>query len=452
MDRNSTEHNENIIMDSLKSEMIVILEEWKKRKKRLRIYRYCLCGILFICSLILGGCGYFYLYNQLPSVLRVKAGEDQILDLGLPMTGEVIAVSETGTSNIPEDAVNIDLGDVVTLHVDEASNYLMNVRLFGFIPFKQVGIQVIGDMELTPVGVPIGLYVETEGLLVIGVGDFEGKDGISYSPAKYILKSGDYILECNGEAVSDKEAFIRDIEKSGGKEVILKIKRNGEVQEVSVIPKCNSKGDYKIGVWVRDNAQGVGTMTYIDGEGNFGALGHGVTDVDTSTLMKIEDGSLYRTEIISIQKGQVGDPGEMTGMIVYNDNYILGDIDYNGTEGIFGTCNDKALELCTEKALPIGLKQEILEGPAQILCCVGEKPKYYQVEITKIQLDHDNVNRGIELTVTDPELLELTGGIVQGMSGSPIVQEGKIIGAVTHVLVNDPTKGYGIFIENMLEH
>lgn len=438
--------------NTTESEIVVILEQWKKRKKRLKIYRYCLCGMLFCCSLALGGTGYFYLYNQLPSVLRVKAGEEQVLDLGLPMTGEVVAVSDSGKSNIPEDAVTIDLGEIVTLNVDEANNYLMNVRLFGIIPFKQVGIQVIGDEELTPVGVPIGLYVETEGLLVIGVGDFEGRDGINYSPSKYILKSGDYILECNGKKVSDKETFIKDIEKSAGKAVNLKIKRNGEVQDVLVLPKQNSDGAYKIGIWVRDNAQGVGTMTYIDGEGNFGALGHGVTDVDTSTLMAVEDGTLYRTEIISIKKGQVGEPGEMTGMIVYSDSYILGDIDYNGTEGIFGTCGEKALELCTEKALPIGLKQEIEKGPAQIYCCVGDKPKYYQVEITNVQLDHDNINRGIELLVTDAELLERTGGIVQGMSGSPIIQNGKFVGAVTHVLVNDPTRGYGIFIENMLEH
>ena len=441
--------NEN---EAANQEMIVFLEQWKKRKKRLQVYRYCLCGALFCSSLVLGGAGYFYLYNQLPSVLRVKAGEEQVLDLDLPMTGEMVAVSDGGESNIPEGAVTIDLGETVTLNVDESSNYLMNVRLFGIIPFKQVGIQVIGDEELTPVGVPIGLYVETEGLLVIGVGDFEGTDGISYSPAKYILKSGDYILECNGKEVTDKESFIKDIEKSDGKTVILKIKRDEEIQEVSILPKQNSKGAYKIGIWVRDNAQGVGTMTYIDSEGNFGALGHGVTDVDTSTLMKVEDGTLYRTEIISIKKGQVGEPGEMTGMIVYSDSYILGDIDYNGTEGIFGTCNERALALCAEKSLPIGLKQEIVEGPAQIYCCVDDVPKYYQVEITNVQLDHDNINRGIELRVTDPELLELTGGIVQGMSGSPIIQDGKIIGAVTHVLVNDPTRGYGIFIENMLEH
>ena len=169
--------------------------------------------------------------------------------------------------------------------------------------------------------------------------------------------------------------------------------------------------------------------------------------------MDVEAGTLYRTEILSIQKGEIGEPGEMTGMIVYNESYILGEIDYNGEEGIFGICNEQALAMCTQEPLPVGLKQEIKKGQAYIYCTVEDNcPEYYEVEITNIQLDHDNVNRGIELTVTDPELLSLTGGIVQGMSGSPIIQDGKIVGAVTHVLVNDPTRGYGIFIENMLEH
>ncbi|MBQ9142732.1 MAG: SpoIVB peptidase [Lachnospiraceae bacterium] len=432
--------------------MVVFLEEWKKRKKRLRVYRICLCGALFCCSLGAGVWGYFDLYNQLPAVLRVKAGEEQVLDFGLPLTGEVVSVSEGGKSNIPQDAITIDLSQEVTLQMEESSNYQMNVKLFGCLPFKQVGIQVIGETELTPAGIPIGLYVETDGLLVIGVGDFQGTDGISYCPAKYILKSGDYILECNGEAVTDKDTFIEDIERCGGENVLLKIQRDGEEQEISIKPEKNSAGKYKIGIWVRDNAQGVGTLTYIDSEGKFGALGHGVTDVDTSTLMTVEDGTLYQTEIIAIKKGKVGTPGEMTGMIVYEEDRILGDIDYNGTEGIFGSCNEDALKLCTTESLPIGLKQDIKKGPAQIYCTLNGETKYYEIEITGVQLDNDNVNRGIEILVTDVELLELTGGIVQGMSGSPIIQDGKFIGAVTHVLVNDPTRGYGIFIENMLEH
>ncbi len=430
-----------------------IIEQEKHIKKRVVLYRLLLCGILFCTSLAVVGLGYVYYDRQLPEILRIRAGEEQVLDLKLPMTGEVVAVSEGGISNIPEEAITINLGEAVSLDMLENKEYLMDVKLFGWIPFKQVDIKVIGEMDLTPVGIPVGLYVETEGLLVIGVGEFEDETGGKQSPSKYVLKSGDYILEYNGTEVSDKDDFIKRIEKCQGKDVNLKISRNGQVQNVSVTPVKNSAGKYKIGVWVRDNAQGVGTMTYVDANGRFGALGHGVTDVDTSMLMDVEGGTLYQTEIVSIQKGQSGTPGEMTGMIVYNDKHVLGEIDYNGEEGIFGVCNKKALEMCCEEPMPVGLKQEIQKGPAYIYCAVKEgAPEYYEVEITAIHLDHDNINRGIELRVTDDALLNLTGGIVQGMSGSPIIQDGKIIGAVTHVLVNDPTRGYGIFIENMLEH
>jgi len=432
-------------------EMLVLLEHWKRRKRRMKILKRCLVGLIFCAGLGVGVFEYYYLYNSLPSVLRLKTGEIQVLDFGVPMTGEIVAVSDSGTSNLPEE-IRLDLSEKVELQMWESRDYLMDIKLFGYLPFKKMDIRVIGDMELIPAGIPVGLYVETEGLMVISVGEFEGEEGIHYSPAKYILKSGDYILECNGKAVTDKDTFIRDVEESAGKDIELTIQRNDTVQKVSVTPKKNSSGEYKIGVWIRDNAQGVGTLTYVDAEGRFGALGHGVTDVDTSMLMEVEDGTLYQTEIISIKKGKVGEPGEMTGMIVYNEDRILGDIDYNGKEGIFGNCNEEALELCCEQPLPIGLKQEIKEGPARIYCTLEEEPKYYSVEITNVRMDHDNVNRGIELQVTDLELLEKTGGIVQGMSGSPIIQDGKIIGAVTHVLVNDPTKGYGIFIENMLEH
>ena len=211
--------------------------------------------------------------------------------------------------------------------------------------------------------------------------------------------------------------------------------------------------DAKNTVYLRpETAQGIGTMTYMDGEGNFGALGHGIADVDTSDLMSMDDGTLYMAEVMEIKKGAVGNPGEMTGLIVYSNDRILGDIYNNCERGIFGHCNAKASEKFRESPVPIGLKQEIVKGPARILCTVDGAPKYYDIEITDINLNHSNVNRGIELTVVDENLLNITGGIVQGMSGSPILQNGKIVGAVTHVLVNDPTRGYGIFIENMFQH
>ena len=339
----------------------------------------------------------------------------------------------------------------MTLKTGNADNLQMQVKLFGILPFKQVGIRVIEDQELIPVGVPIGIYVKTEGVLVVGTGEFASQGAGKVSPAKNILKSGDYVIKLNGTEVTGKDDFITRIENCGGEQQILTIRRDAETYDVRIKPERDRTGKYKIGVWVRDNAQGVGTMTYIDENGNFGALGHGINDVDTSTLMEMNDGTLYQTEIISIRKGAAGQPGEMTGMIVYSDDRILGDITSNSIRGIFGKCNQKALALGTEEALPIGLKQEIEKGPAQILCTVDGTTRYYDIEITEIHLDHDNVNRGIELRVTDPELLSVTGGIVQGMSGAPIIQKGKFVGAVTHVLVQDSTRGYGIFIENMLE-
>lgn len=432
-------------------EAVVILQHWRQKVRRLRLYRACLCAVLILACLGLMGYSYYLVDSSIPSVIHVRAESEESLELRIPARGEIVNVSRQGNSNIPNGAVTIDLSRPLTLKTGNTDDLQMQVKLFGILPFKQVGIRVIEDRELIPVGVPIGIYVKTEGVLVVGAGEFASQGAGKVSPAKNILKSGDYVIKLNGTEVTGKDDFITRIENCGGEQQILTIRRDAETYDVRIKPERDRTGKYKIGVWVRDNAQGVGTMTYIDENGNFGALGHGINDVDTSTLMEMNDGTLYQTEIISIRKGAAGQPGEMTGMIVYSDERILGDITSNSTRGIFGKCNQKALALGTEEALPIGLKQEIEKGPAQILCTVDGTTRYYDIEITEIHLDHDNVNRGIELQVTDPELLSVTGGIVQGMSGAPIIQKGKFVGAVTHVLVQDSTRGYGIFIENMLE-
>lgn len=432
-------------------EAVVILQHWRQKVRRLRLYRACLCAVLILACLGLMGYSYYLVDSSIPSVIHVRAESEESLELRIPARGEIVNVSRQGNSNIPNGAVTIDLSRPLTLKTGNTDDLQMQVKLFGILPFKQVGIRVIEDRELIPVGVPIGIYVKTEGVLVVGTGEFASQGAGKVSPAKNILKSGDYVIKLNGTEVTGKDDLIMRIENCGGEEQILTIRRDAETYDVKIKPEKDRTGKYKIGVWVRDNAQGVGTMTYIDDNGNFGALGHGINDVDTSTLMEMNDGTLYQTEIISIRKGAAGQPGEMTGMIVYSDDRILGDITSNSTRGIFGKCNQKALALGTEDALPIGLKQEIEKGPAQILCTVDGTTRYYDIEITELHLDHDNVNRGIELRVTDPELLSVTGGIVQGMSGAPIIQKEKFVGAVTHVLVQDSTRGYGIFIENMLE-
>ena len=452
MGRRTEKDNFGGIKEQAGQDMIILLQGWKKRARRLKIYRFSLCLALLLSCTALSWALYYQIDSSIPSVLNVRADQEESFYFGVPAEAEIISVSESGESNIPVGSIDIDLSKTVTMRTAQEASYRALVKLFGFLPIKQMDIQVIADQELIPVGTPIGIYVKTEGVLVVGTGEFTGADGVVYAPSRYILKAGDYIRKVNGNAVTEKEDFVRYIEACGGRQVILSLERDDEIMEVRVNPVKDMNGSYKIGVWVRDNAQGVGTMTYIDSQGNFGALGHGINDIDTSTLMQMEDGTLYQTNIVDIKKGTNGDPGEMTGMIVYSDDNILGNITSNSEKGIFGHCNDKAMELAVQDPLPIGLKQEIVKGPAQILCSVDGTAKYYDVEITAVHLDHDNVNRGIELTVTDKELLDLTGGIVQGMSGSPIIQNGKIIGAVTHVLVQNSAKGFGIFIESMLDH
>ncbi len=417
-------------------EMAVLQETWKCRVKRHKLYRRCLMAVLAVSCMALAGMICYAVDSSIPSVIHVRAGDGEAFQLGIPAKAEIIGVSERGGSNIPEGAVEIDLSRPVTIQADADTDYRMQVKLFGFLPIKEVGVRVIEEQKLIPVGMPIGIYVRTEGVLVVGSGEFQGNDGITHSPCRGILKSGDYIREMNGEPVETKDEFIERVRANGGNDVVLSVERADTLLQLSIKPVMDVNGEYKIGAWVRDNAQGVGTMTYIDENGNFGALGHGINDVDTSTLMQMNGGTLYQTDIIDIKKGTSGKPGEMTGMIIYSDDRILGEITDNSSRGIFGTCNGRALEMGCREALAIGLKQEIERGTAQILCTVEGNTRYYDVEITSVHLDHDNVNRGIELKVTDANLLELTGGIVQGMSGSPIIQNGKIIGAVTHVCVN----------------
>lgn len=428
----------------------------RKKNNYIEVYRtflYCMlaCSVtalIFTC--------YFSLWRKLPSDIKIKAGIDQTLDLQVPVSGELyrdaIEVSGITKSNIPKDSIHIDLAKPITLKASNIEKYVLDLKLFGIIPLKTVDVQVIQDRTLTPAGMPIGIYVKTHGVLVIGVGDFIGEDGQTCSPSEYILKSGDYILKVNDEDIANKADFVEKVKHSEGQEMILLIKRGEEEMPIKVKPEANQTGEYKIGVWIRDNAQGVGTMTYLSENSGFGALGHGINDVDTSTLMDLEKGTLYRTQIIGITRGSNGAPGELTGYIEYDDSNIIGKINENTSEGIFGTCSQTVQEEVPFEPLPIGLKQEIKKGPAQIICSIDGTPRYYDIEILEVHLDNKNVNRGIVLKITDKELLSLTGGIVQGMSGSPIVQDGKFIGAVTHVLVQDATSGYGIFIENMLLH
>ncbi len=399
---------------------------------------------------------YYSMWCRVPSTIMVKAGVDQTLYFNVPASGklykEAVEVNGQARSNLDTDSVRIDFSSPVTVKANRIDNYKMQVKLFGIIPLKNVDVEVIQDIRLKPAGIPIGIYVKTEGVLVVGIGEFEGEDGQTYSPAKYILQAGDYILQMNDEEITGKSELMEKIRCCEGQNIIFKIRRGEEALYVMAKPELNQNGEYKMGIWIRDNAQGVGTMTYVDENGGFGALGHGINDVDTSTLMSLKNGTLYHTEIIGITRGSNGSPGELTGFIEYDDSNIMGTITENTSRGIFGFCTPETAASSNFEYMPIGLKQEIEKGPARIICSFGDAAEFYDVEITEVNLENDNINRGIVLKITDERLLSATGGIVQGMSGSPIIQNGKIIGAVTHVLVQDSTRGYGIFIENMLSH
>lgn len=427
-----------------------------KQKRYKRFLKYSLvCSILTLLGVL-----YYACYAKIPSHIKIRAGMDQTLYFGVPVTGEftkmceypeAVAVSEQPDSNIPEEKVSMELSRSVTLRSMHTEAYRLQLKLFGFLPFKQVEVQVIEDERLIPAGIPVGIYVKTEGVLVIGVGEFKNQNGGNSAPSRYLLKSGDYILKVNEKKIENKADFMDRVKSCSGEELILTVRRKGEVFEVKAQPVLDENGTYKLGIWIRDNAQGVGTLTFLSEDGEFGALGHGINDVDTSQLLELERGTLYCTDIVAIRKGVSGTPGEMTGMIEYSKDNILGEIQKNCERGIFGTGNEKLQKKMRSQPLPIALKQEIKIGPAQILCTIDGRIEAYDIEITEVNMNHDNVNRGIVLEITDSGLLEKTGGIIQGMSGAPIIQDGRLAGAVTHVLVQDAAKGYGIFIENMLD-
>ena len=257
------------------------------------------------------------------------------------------------------------------------------------------------------------------------------------------------ILQCNGTAVTSSEQFQTLLRSAEGETLALQVGRNSDRTTVTVRPEQNEQGDWAIGAWIRDSMAGIGTMTFCDpATGVFGALGHGITDTDTAQLMPFASGSILPSTVKAVRRGEAGSAGELRGD--FDLTTQLGTLSANTNCGIFGTVGDAEFLEKLGPALPVADPSEVRSGPAVILSNVeGDTVKEYTVEITKLS-PGANDPRELLVTVTDPELLAATGGIVQGQSGSPILQDGKLVGAVTHVLLNDPTRGYGIFIETML--
>lgn len=419
--------------------------------RKLKIYRAVLIAVFGIVTLT----GLLYYYNdtknKIPDEIKIVKGKEQHLSLLVPASGEILPVGNFSEEEV-QSPIPVSLYRPVTFHSSRTGSYTLECRLFGMIPLKSVNLDVVEECLLIPVGMPIGIYVKADGILVLETGAVKGADGMNYEPAAEILQSGDYITAVNGVDIQNKRELIEAVKNCDGEVLILKIRRAEQELEVKVVPVMSSSQEYKIGVWVRDNVQGIGTLTYVNENLEFGALGHGINDIDTAELLELGSGTLYHTSIISIIKGESGYPGELMGIIDYLPENEIGTITLNTNHGIFGEGNEALLEAISMSSYPTAMKQEITLGPAKILCCISGQAELYDVDITKINLNSEggNINRGIVLKVTDERLLELTGGIVQGMSGSPILQNDKIIGAVTHVFVQDATKGFGIFIEEMI--
>lgn len=302
-----------------------------------------------------------------------------------------------------------------------------------------------------PGGMAIGIYMETDGVLVLSTESIKCVDGNEYEPAKNLVKPGDYIVGLNGEEIDSKKELVQAVNNLESSEVILKLRRDEEYIDVKMQSVEEKNDQYKLGIWVKDSVQGLGTVTYLTLNGEFGALGHGIHDSETNELIDIEKGSVYNTNIVGIQKGKKGEPGGLEGVIIYRSSNKLGVIDDNTEDGIYGSIHD--IESFCQNTEPVEVckKADIQLGEASILCSVNGTVEEYKIQIKNVNSYAKDANKGIIIEITDEKLLEMTGGIVQGMSGSPVIQNGKLVGAVTHVLVNDPTRGYGIFIEDMLE-
>ncbi|MCD8053233.1 MAG: SpoIVB peptidase [Lachnospiraceae bacterium] len=316
---------------------------------------------------------------------------------------------------------------------------------------EDIPVSASGETLVYPCGMAVGIYLQTSGVLIVGTGEVTDENGTVTNPAQGLVEAGDYIEKVNGQEVGSKTELVNTIRDQGDEPVELTVRRDGDERTVTIQPVRGDDGLYRLGIWVRDDTQGIGTLTYVTQDGSFGALGHGISDTDTGTLVEALSGSLYPALVTGIIRATSSVAGSLTGSIFYEESSCLGLISGNSDCGIFGTLSVDPEEDWGLTAVPVAAAEEVTEGTAILRSDISGELRDYEIEIEKV-CPYDTENKNLVLRVTDPELLELTGGIIQGCSGSPILQNGKLVGAVTHVLLDDSTRGYGIFAETMLEN
>ncbi len=302
---------------------------------------------------------------------------------------------------------------------------------------------------LIPMGNTVGIKMESDGVIVVGLSDVNSGETTAAPAAKAGIRAGDIITQLNSKKIRSVDDFRDAIEKYAEKEITVRVLRGGKERQFSLEPIVNQSGKPELGIWLRDGIIGIGTITYYDPENEtFGALGHSVSDIDTGIMLPLRSGCIMKSNILSVKKGTAGKPGELKGN--FDLLYSIGKLHANTNYGIFGTF-DKTVKFNQRQPVPVAKHSEIKTGDATILSNIsGTAVEEYKIEISRIYPPNEASSRDMMITVKDERLIEATGGIVQGMSGSPIIQCGKLIGAVTHVLINDPTRGYGISVENML--
>lgn len=396
-----------------------------------------LAAVLLACALLPLASG----VANAPDTLRLREGGQWEWDFLLPVKTQVLENRQVISSTDER------LG--VKLTAQEAGSAELKFSFMG-VPMRTIAVSVAPRKVLIPGGHSIGVAIRTKGVLVVGMSDL---GGAVKSPARQAgVKAGDWIEAVNGQEVTDSEQLSRLInDQSGG--IQLTLSRNGEQRQVELEGETDLRdGMRRLGVWVRDSTAGVGTLSFYDPEsGQYGALGHPITDVDTGEQLTVGQGEIMKSRVVHITPGEKGQPGELMGSFL-DQPERWGSVKRNTNVGIYGECE----QVVENPLFPDGVEMlgsnEVKQGPAQILTTLeGDEIRAYDCEITRITYQKGRAERSMVVQITDPALLNQTGGIVQGMSGSPIIQNGKLAGAVTHVLVNDPTKGYGIFIENMLE-
>ena len=395
--------------------------------------------------------------SSIPSEINVADGISKTVNFRLPVnvtiSGDTVGVVKFNGSTLSEKN-DYNLSEPIIIEATQPTE--LKINLLGVIPIKNVKINVtdyLDEKKLVPGGQSIGVELYTKGALIVGIQDIEKSDGQTVNPARDAgLRAGDVIESINGIEVNDSDHLSQIINETSSGEVTLGIRRGEERFSTVIVPQLDTFDNvYRLGVWVRDSTAGVGTLTFYDQEtGGYGGLGHAITDLDTGEKLSVRKGEIISSKIIDVIRGESGTPGELKGKFNRQDG--IGSILKNSQFGIYGVTYGEIKNSLYPDGIPVAKQSDVHEGSATLLSTVDDEGvKGYECIISNIEPQSEPAQKSFLVTVTDQELLAKTGGIVQGMSGSPVIQDGRLIGAVTHVFVNDPTRGYGIYIEWMLE-